>query len=180
MWCATTLGDKGTSGVCRKIASASHSCRQWRKSPSGRMHRLSSSLISSFTQGPLRATPRFDRSSPSSVRVQICLMEHKLAPPQRNSADTETRVEKTRNDGFNGSLSFRGCSKGVRWLTCVLGETLHRLFKSFSEKGFLGRDVRSPDKLVAKLEKWNKAPKMPSLLNCNLSFQPTELHIKSY
>lgn len=99
------LRDKNACGVRRKIASASHSCRQWRKSPTGRMHRLSSSLISSFTQGPLRATPRFDRSSPSSVRVQICLVEHKLAPPQRNSADTETRVEKTRNDGFNGSPS---------------------------------------------------------------------------
>lgn len=99
------LDDKNTSGICRKTVSVSRSCRQWRKSLSGRMHRLSSNLISSFTQGPLRATPRFDRSSPSSVRVQICLMEHKPAPPQRNSADTETRVEKTRNDGFNGSPS---------------------------------------------------------------------------
>lgn len=136
--CTIRLGGKNTSGIGRKIASISRSCRQWRKSPSGRMHRLSWSLISSFTQGPLRATPRFDRSSPSSVRLQICLVEHKLAPPQRNSADTETRVEKTRIQ----QIFFRGCSRGVRWLTCILGETLHRPFKSFSEKGFLGRDVR--------------------------------------
>lgn len=85
--------------------STSRSYQQWRKSPSGRMHRLSLSLISSFTQGTLRATPRFDRSSPSSIRVQIWLMEHKLVPPQRNSADTETRVEKIWNGGFNRSPS---------------------------------------------------------------------------
>jgi len=30
-----------------------------------------------------RATPRFDRSSPSSVRLQIRLVEHELAPPQK-------------------------------------------------------------------------------------------------
>jgi len=51
-------------------------------SPSGRMHR-------SFPEPYLlfhvesRATPRFDRSSPSSVRLRIRLVEHELAPPQK-------------------------------------------------------------------------------------------------
>jgi len=162
-WHTITLTDKNASGACRKIASASRSYRQW-KSPSGRMHRLSSSLISSFTQDPLRATPRFDRSSPSNVRVQIWLMEHKLAPPQRNSANTETRVEKTRNDGFN-----RSSSEGARRVSddsrVYSGKPSTDYSKVSPKKDSLG-GMRSPDKLVTKLKKWNNASKMLSLLNC--------------
>jgi len=155
-WHTITLTDKNASNACRKIASASRSYRQWRKSPSGRMHRLSSSLISSFTQDPLRATPRFDRSSPSNVRVQIWLMEHKLALPQKNSANTETRVEKTRNDGFN-----RSPSEGARRVSDdsrVYSGKPSTDYSKVSPKKDSSGWMRSLDKLVEKLEKWSNTP----------------------
>lgn len=112
-----------------------------------------SRLIFSGTQGSLPATPRFDRSSPSSV--QISFIEHELTLPQRI-----LRIRK-RGSGKPGTIqriSLGECSKGVWWLMCA-SEYWKKCFIQKFARREISQD-RCDETSVSKLKKWNNALKI--------------------